>query len=127
MNARTLVLAVLAVAPLSLAAAQSTQATTTDQARRAVTLPGSAVDHLAMAQSYEQKAAGWNEEAALHRDMAAAYKASHPDPKGGARNADAVKMEKHCMDIVRDAEKLAGDASWSARYHRERARELQGK
>jgi hypothetical protein len=37
---------------------------------------------------------------------------------------EAVKMEKHCMAIVKDAEKLAADAEWSEKYHRARAKEL---
>ena len=46
---------------------------------------------------------------------------------GGARTPWAAKMEKHCMAIVADVEKLAADAEVSADYHRLRARELQGK
>jgi len=124
MRIQSLVLAVAVSIPLSSAFAQTTAPRTTDEARATVKLPGSADEHLAMAQDYEQKAAEWRKEAALHRDMAAAYAASHPDPKGGARNAEAVKMEKHCMAIVKDAEKLAADAEWSVKYHRTRAKEL---
>jgi hypothetical protein len=125
MKPRTVLVALVAAYPLSHAAAQTTPRST-DEARMAASLPGSADDHLAMAQSYEQKAQEWRKEAAFHRDMAAAYKTSHPDSKGGVPNAEAVKMEKHCMAIVHDAEKLAAEAEWSARYHRERAKELQG-
>ena len=100
--------------------------TSTDEARKlAGKLPQTAEDHAAMAKSYEQKAADSRKEAALHREMAAAYSKSHPDIKGGVRNAEAVKMEKHCMAIVKDAEKLAADMEWSARYHHERAKELE--
>ncbi len=102
--------------------------TSTDEARKlAGMLPQTAEDHAAMARSYEQKAADWRKEAALHREMASAYSKSHPDVKGGVRNPEAVKMEKHCMTIVKDAEKLADDADWSARYHHERAKELEGR
>ena len=100
--------------------------TTSDEARKlAGILPQTAEEHAAMAKSYEEKAAEWRKEAALHREMAAAYSKSHPDLKAGARNPEAAKMEKHCMTIVKDAEKLAADADWSARYHRERAEELE--
>jgi hypothetical protein len=100
--------------------------TTTDEARRLYAmLPHTVEDHAAMARSYEEKVAAWRKEAELHREMAAAYSKSHPDFKGGVRNTEAVKMEKHCMAIVKDAEKLAADGEWSARYHRERAKELE--
>src|SRR3990172_8969939 len=116
-------------APLALAADAAPKApipTTSDEARKlAAMLPQTAEDHAAMATSYEEKAAAWRKEAALHSEMATAYSKSHPDFKGGVRNPEAVKMEKHCKTIVKDAEKLAGDAEWSARYHRERAKELE--
>jgi hypothetical protein len=124
MKIQSLVLAVVVSMPLSSALAQTAAPKSTDEARAAVKLPGSAEEHLAMAQDYEQKAAEWRKEAALHRDMAEAYAASHPDQKGGVRNAEAVKMEKHCMAIVKDAEKLAADAEWSVKYHRTRAKEM---
>ena len=89
-------------------------------------LPQTAEDHFAMAKSYEEKATAWRNEAAHHREMAAAYKKANPDLKGGVRHSEAVKMEKHCMAIVKDAEKLAADAEESAKYHRLRAKEMQG-
>lgn len=79
-----------------------------------------------MAKSYEEKAAAWRNEAAYHRERAAAYKKANPDLKGGIPNYQAVKMEKHCMAIVKDAEKLAADAEDSAKFHRMRAKEMQG-
>jgi len=85
-------------------------------------LPESAGDHLALAQNYEEKAAAWRQEAAHHREMAAAYRNSRP-----ANDADAATMQKHCMKIVKDAEALATDADDTAKYHRLRAKELQGK
>jgi hypothetical protein len=36
-------------------------------------------------------------------------------------------MEKDCMAIVRDVEKLAGDAEWASRFHLQHALELEGK
>ncbi len=94
---------------------------------RVVKLPETADDHLALAKSYEEKAATWRQEAAYHREMAAAYKKSHPDFKGGVRNPYTVTMEKHCAKIATDADKLAEDAEDTAKYHRLRAGELQGK
>ena len=92
----------------------------------AAKLPTTVEDHLAMAQSYQDKVAEWRKEAAYHREMAAAYKKSHPDFNGGARNPAAVTMERHCAKIADDAEKLAADAEDTAKYHRLRAKELQG-
>ena len=89
-------------------------------------LPTTAEDHIDMAKSYEDKVAEWRKEAAYHREMAAAYKKTRPDFKGGVRNPDAVTMEKHCAKIANDAEKLAADAEDTAKYHRLRAKELKG-
>ena len=89
--------------------------------------PQTAAEHAAMAKSYEEKVTAWRAEAAFHREMAAAYKRSHPDRKSGARNPSTVEMEKHCMAIVKDAEKLATDGEWAAKYHHQRALELEGK
>ncbi len=52
---------------------------------------------------------------------------SHPDPKGGAKNAWNEKMQKHCKALSADADKLAADAEKAADYHTMRAKELQGK
>jgi predicted secreted protein len=94
---------------------------------RVVKLPETVGDHLALAKEYEEKAAAWRKEADYHREMAAAYKKERPDFKGGARNPWTVRMEKHCEKISTDAERLAKDAEESARYHRLRAKELEGK
>ena len=123
MNVKPLVLAAALSIPLSAAG----QAPTPSEAAPAAMVPTTADDHANMARDYEQKAAAWRKEATYHREMAKAYKASHPDAKGGARNSEAVKMEKHCMAIVKDAEKLAADAEWAAKYHSQRAKELAGK
>jgi hypothetical protein len=90
-------------------------------------VPVTAADHRAMARSYADKAAAWRAEAAYHREMATAYKKAHPDQKSGARNPWTVEMEKHCMTIVKDVEKLAGDAEWASKFHEMHALELEGK
>lgn len=91
---------------------------TREEMRRVVKVPETAADHLALAQSYGERATEWRQEAAYHRQMAAAYKKSHPDSK------DSATMEKHCAKIAKDAEKLAEDAQTMADYHQLRAREL---
>jgi hypothetical protein len=88
---------------------------------RVVKLPETAADHVAAAKGYEDRAAAWRQEAALHRDMAAAYGKTHP------ASSEAAMMEKHCGKLAADAEKLAEDADTMAGYHRVRAKELQRK
>jgi hypothetical protein len=90
-------------------------------------LPQTPEEHLAMAKEYDEKAAEWRKEAAYHHEMAIAYARQHPDFKGGVRNPWAVEMEKHCAKIAGDAERLAADAADTAKFHRFRAKELQGK
>lgn len=89
---------------------------------KAMKLPETASDHLSLAKAYDERAATWRQEAAHHKEMAAAYKKSRP-----ANDRDAMIMEKHCSKIMKDAETLAMDAEDTANYHRLRARELQGK
>jgi hypothetical protein len=90
-------------------------------------VPVTAAEHLALSKSYADKATSWRAEAAYHRDMAAAYKKAHPDRKSGARNPWTVEMEKHCLTIVKDVERAAADAEWAARFHQQRAQEVEGK
>jgi len=90
-------------------------------------VPVTAEEHTAMAKEYAQKAAAWRAEASTHRAMAATYAKRYPDSKGGLRNPWAVKMEKHCLAIVKDAEKLASDAELAAKLHEVAAKEAGAK
>lgn len=91
-------------------------------------IPESAADHLALAKTYQEKAATYRKEAAEHRAMADAYKKTVPGPtKTGGENPWAKKMEMHCRAIATDADKLATDAQKAAEFHTLRAKELQGK
>lgn len=91
-------------------------------------VPTTAADHLALAKTYQEKAITYRKEAATHHHMAEAYKKSIPGPsKGGQPNPWAVKMDKHCAMLAKDAEKLANDYEKSAEYHTLRAKELEGK
>ncbi len=92
-----------------------------------IKLPQTAAEHQAMAKSYEEKVAAWRAEAAYHREMAAAYKKAHPDRKSGAANSWAIEMEKHCMNIEKEVQKAASEADELAKFHRLRAKELEGK
>lgn len=123
MNLKSWALIVAVSLPLAPTVAQAPAA---GEAAMEAKVPVTAEDHSAMAKAYESKATEWRKEAAFHRQMAAAYKATHADMKGGVKNPEARKMEKHCMAIVKDAEKLASDAEWAAKYHQARAKELAG-
>lgn len=90
-------------------------------------VPVTVGDHMAMSKSYAEKAVTYRAEAAYHREMARAYAKAHPDRKSGGRNPWTVKMEKHCNAIIKDAETLADDAEWAAKFHEMHARELEGK
>jgi hypothetical protein len=90
-------------------------------------VPVTAADHMAMAKTYQEKAKAWRAEAAYHRAMAKAYAKEHPDRKSGARNPWTVEMEKHCKTIYKDADKLAGEAEWAAKFHEAHAKEMEGK
>lgn len=91
-------------------------------------MPETAADHLALAKSYQDKAALYRKEVAEHKAMAEAYKKSAaPAGKATGENPWAKKMEAHCRAIAADAEKLAVDADKAAEYHTLRAKELQGK
>lgn len=91
-------------------------------------LPKTAEDHVALAKRYEDKAAEYRQEAAYHRDMAAAYRAYLPEFRNHPiRGEEPEKMQKHCMAIMKDTEKLATEAEAAAKYHRLRAKEMAGK
>ena len=91
-------------------------------------VPTTVEDHLALAKTYQEKAATYRKEAAYHREMFEAYKAKVPTAgKAPGPNPWVVKMQKHCQTLAKDADKLASDAEKAAEYHTFRARELQGK
>ena len=93
-----------------------------------VKVPETAADHLALAKTYQQKAAAYHKEAADHRAMADEYKKGVPGAtKSGGENPWAKKMEAHCRAIATDADKLATDAEKAAEFHTMRAKELQGR
>lgn len=93
-----------------------------------VKIPETTADHEALAKKYKDEAAAYRKTADEHKKMAEAYGRKYPDdPKRNLKNPWNVKMQKHCMAIVKDAEKLATDAEKAAEYHTLRGKELQGK
>lgn len=86
-------------------------------------------DHLAMAKSYEEKAAAMDKVIAEHEKMKKDYKYrfyinEKVTPLGGRLN---TQMIDHCDTIIKDSEKLKAHYLEFARWHREVAKELQGK
>lgn len=92
-----------------------------------VKVPETVADHMALAKEYTAKAASYKAEAEHHRKMSEAYKASVATTPKAPPNPWAKKMEKHCMALVKDAEKFAADSQKAADYHTLRAKELEGK
>jgi hypothetical protein len=92
-----------------------------------VKVPETVADHTALAKSYTEKAAAYRAEAEQHRKMAEAYKKNVATSPKAPSNPWSVKMEKHCLMLIKDAEKLATDAQKAAEYHTLRAKELEGK
>jgi hypothetical protein len=93
-----------------------------------IQVPTTSEDHLALAKTYQEKAALYRKEAAYHRQMFEAYKKSVPTAgKAPGQNPWVLKMQKHCQMLTKDADKLASDAEKAAEFHTLRAKELQGK
>lgn len=80
-----------------------------------------------MAKMYAEWATAWRAEAAYRREMAKAHAWEHPDRRSGARSQWTVDMEKHCKTIYQEADKLAGEAEWAAKFHEMHAKEMDGK
>jgi len=113
-----------------------------DEEGLGIHFPRTAADHLAVAEEYVAKAAGWREDAKLHRRMLAAYErlvadlAASPAParKGGitvplgsVQKTPAQHLfeyRAHCEAYIHGAEALADEANAMAKFHRARAREL---
>lgn len=89
------------------------------------TMPQTADEHSAMAESYKQKAANYRQDAEVHRKMLADYKKGAVHLKQG-ENPWVTKMRLHCEKYIVDAERLAADADEFAKFHTMRAKELQG-
>jgi hypothetical protein len=90
-----------------------------------VALPATVQDHLALAASYDEKAAAYRKEVAYHKAMMEeAGKAERMNPKAQVHPRYQA-MRKHCKPIIRDAEQLASDMGEFAKWHRMRSGELE--
>jgi hypothetical protein len=90
-------------------------------------VPVTVADHTALAKQYADKAAAYKAEAESHRKMAAEYKKSVATTPKAPANPFVTKMEKHCLALAKDLDKLAADSQKAADYHTLRAKELEGK
>lgn len=90
--------------------------------------PQTAQEHRARAEEYEKKAAEYRGEAAAHRKMLADYsKTVARNPKDTGENAYIRKMRLHCEKYSKAAEALAVEAEEMAKFHKMRAKEMEGK
>ena len=90
-------------------------------------MPDTAAEHNAMAESYKKKAAQYRQDAQFHRQMLADYKKGVPvSPKSLTENPWITKERVHCEKFIKDAERMAADADQFAQFHSMRAREAQG-
>ncbi|MFN0087154.1 MAG: hypothetical protein ACKVX9_17330 [Blastocatellia bacterium] len=90
--------------------------------------PQTAQEHRERAEQYEQKASEYREEAKAHRKMLADFsKSVARNPKDTGENAYIRRMRLHCGKYSRAAEALAEEADEMARFHRMRAKEMEGK
>jgi outer membrane lipoprotein-sorting protein len=113
-----MILATLAIAVSTLTAAPSFAEGTA--------APTTVAEHQARANTYKEQAAQYRKAAEEHKQMAAEYAKKNPDMKT-QKNPSNEKMQKHCMMLAKDYEKLAADADKAAEYHEMRAKEMEGK
>lgn len=89
--------------------------------------PQTAAEHRAHAEQYQKKAAEYRQEVAAHKQMLAAYsKGVAKNPKDTTENPYIKKMRLHCEKYIKAAENLALEAEEMAKYHTQRAKELEG-
>ena len=90
-------------------------------------VPQTAMDHSAMAEHYQKKAAEYRADIEAHKAMLAEYKkAAVETPKLGEN--PHVKAERlHCEKYIKAAEGLEAEALESAKFHTLRAKEMEGK
>lgn len=91
-------------------------------------VPQTAEEHLAMANSYFEKAKAQENLIAEHQKMKADYANEIGfTPKMKRLYAGKIEsMEKHCDAIIQKARELDSEFSKMAEWHQMRARELQG-
>lgn len=89
-------------------------------------MPQTADEHSAMAESYKTKAAGYRQDAEMHRQMLADYKKGAVPGQKGGENPWVTKERRHCEKYIKDANNLAADADQFAQFHAMRAKEIQG-
>ena len=84
-----------------------------------------AADHLAMAASYEQKAAAQDALIAEHQQMKKDEQRFYINDKVTPKS-NYTKMNMHCDKIIQGAQDLKAELLEFAKWHKMRAAELQG-
>jgi len=112
--------------PAAGSAARQTQAAGT-QKPETIKVAVTSTDHLALAEEYRKKAAGYRAEAALHKTMLESYKQALSGEERVSEDPYVTKMRLHCEAYIKPAEALAKEAEKFADYHRMSAAELKGK
>ena len=88
--------------------------------------PQAASDHLALAASYEQKAALQDALITEHTQMKKDYKGQFFVNEKLTPMSKIQAMDDHCNAIIQDAQKVKDELLEFAKWHRMRAAELQG-
>ena len=96
------------------------------RAAYALDAPEVTQEHLALAASYEQKAADQDALIAEHTQMKQEYKDRFFVNEKVTPVAKIQKMNDHCDAIIQEASKLRDEFLGFAKWHRMRAAELQG-
>jgi hypothetical protein len=129
MNARTLRLAVFAVATAMLTAVVSAPAGAKDKTlsqselRSLVANAKTAADHERIAQYFDAEATKYEADAKKHEEEASYY-AVHPTPAiGKLQNLYSQNMQSHCPNLAAKLKEAAQEARLIAAGHREMAKE----
>jgi len=93
----------------------------------AAELPQVSADHLKMVKYYEGKAAEQDAIITEHQQMKKEYKQRYFINEKVTPVSRLKNMEQHCDAIINDAQKLKADFLESAKWHKMRAAELEGK
>lgn len=90
-------------------------------------VPQTAMDHSAMAELYQKKAAEYRADIEAHKKMLADYKKAAVENAKMGENPHVKAERLHCEKYIKAAEALEAEATESAKFHTLRAKEMEGK